>query len=179
MTGFLDDKSHLDCGPPVSSILGIFQARILEWVAISFSRGSCQPRDRTQVSCIAGRLFTVNHQGIPMTKLAFMNRKGISHILKRIKLRQDIGPNRGVVPHDCMVCTICVILCVPICTCNDCCKPGFLWQTQQVTSFSPQMTILVMFTEALFSHSPWATTIVGSPTRRIMTLDIILLYFFS
>ena len=37
---------------------GILQARILQWVAFSFSRGSSQPRDRTQVSHIAGRLFT-------------------------------------------------------------------------------------------------------------------------
>ena len=37
---------------------GILQARILEWVAFSFSRGSSQPRDQTQVSCIAGRFFS-------------------------------------------------------------------------------------------------------------------------
>ena len=37
---------------------GILQARILEWVAVAFSRGSSQPRDRTQVSCIAGGFFT-------------------------------------------------------------------------------------------------------------------------
>ena len=37
---------------------GILQARILEWVAISFSRGSFQPRDRTHVSCIVGTFFT-------------------------------------------------------------------------------------------------------------------------
>ena len=43
---------------PGSSIHGILQARILEWVAISFSKGSFQPRDRTWVSCIAGRCFT-------------------------------------------------------------------------------------------------------------------------
>ena len=42
-----------------SSIHGIFQARILEWVAISFFRGSSQPRDQTQVSCIVGRCFTI------------------------------------------------------------------------------------------------------------------------
>ena len=42
-----------------SSDHGIFQARILEWVAISFSRGSSQARDQTQVSCIAGRCFTI------------------------------------------------------------------------------------------------------------------------
>ena len=40
-------------------IRGISQAKILKWVGISFSRGSSQPRDRTQVSCIAGRLFTI------------------------------------------------------------------------------------------------------------------------
>ena len=43
-----------DCNPPGSSVHGIFQARILEWVAISFSRGSSWPRDRTWVSHIAG-----------------------------------------------------------------------------------------------------------------------------
>ena len=49
----------MDCSLPGSSIHGIFQARILEWVAISFSRGSSQPGDRTQVSHIAGRCFTI------------------------------------------------------------------------------------------------------------------------
>ena len=48
----------VDCSPPGSSVHGIFQARILEWVAISFSRESSWPRNRTQVSCIAGRFFT-------------------------------------------------------------------------------------------------------------------------
>ena len=49
----------VDCSLPGSSVHGIFQARVLEWIAISFSRGSSQPRDRTQVSCIAGRRFTI------------------------------------------------------------------------------------------------------------------------
>ena len=49
----------MDCSLPGSPVHGILQARVLEWVAISFSRGSSQPRDRTQVSCIAGRRFTV------------------------------------------------------------------------------------------------------------------------
>ena len=44
--------------PAGSSVHGILQARTLEWVAIPFSRGSSQPRDRTWVSCIAGGLFT-------------------------------------------------------------------------------------------------------------------------
>ena len=47
----------MDYNPPGSSIRGIFEARVLEWVAIFFSRGSSQPRDQTQVSGIAGRHF--------------------------------------------------------------------------------------------------------------------------
>jgi len=49
----------MDSSQPSSSVHGIFQTRILEWVAISFSRGSCRPRDRTRVSRIVGRRFTV------------------------------------------------------------------------------------------------------------------------
>ena len=45
----------MDCSPPGSSIHGILQARVLEWVAIPFSRGSFQPRDQTSVSCNEGR----------------------------------------------------------------------------------------------------------------------------
>ena len=46
------------CDPMDYTVHGILQARILEWVAFPFSRGSSQPRDQTQVSCIAGRFFT-------------------------------------------------------------------------------------------------------------------------
>ena len=49
----------MDCSPPGSSVHGISQARILEWVAISFSRGCSWPSDRTRVSSIAGRHFTI------------------------------------------------------------------------------------------------------------------------
>ena len=48
-----------DCSPPGSSVHGIFQAIVLEWIAISFSRGSSQPRDRNWVSRIVDRRFTV------------------------------------------------------------------------------------------------------------------------
>ena len=59
----------MDCSLPGSSVHGIFQARVLEWVAISFSMVSSQTRDQTQVSCIAGRcyrrqmLYSLSHQG--------------------------------------------------------------------------------------------------------------------
>ena len=49
----------MDCNLPGFSVHGIFQARVLEWVAISFSRGSSRPRDRTWLSRIVGRHFTL------------------------------------------------------------------------------------------------------------------------
>ena len=49
----------MDSSLPGSSVHGTLQARILEWVAVPFSRGSSQPKDRTQVPCIGGRFFTI------------------------------------------------------------------------------------------------------------------------
>ena len=49
----------MDCSLPGSSVHGIFQAIVLEWIAISFSSGSSRPRDGTQVSHIVDRRFTV------------------------------------------------------------------------------------------------------------------------
>ena len=65
--GQTDNVSHsamsvcdpMGCSSWGSSVHGILQARILEWVAIAFSRGSSQPRDWTQVSCITSRFFTI------------------------------------------------------------------------------------------------------------------------
>ena len=59
-----------DCGPPGSSVNGIFWARILEWVAMPFSGGSSLPGDWTQVSCTAGRFFTTE----PLWKLDLLTR---------------------------------------------------------------------------------------------------------
>ena len=58
----------MDCSPPGSSVCGILQARILEWVAMPSSRGSSQPRDGTHVSCgscIAGGFFITEPPGKP------------------------------------------------------------------------------------------------------------------
>ena len=58
-SGVSDSVTPWACNPPSSSVRGILQARILEWAAISFSSGSSQCKDRTLVSCIAGKFFTV------------------------------------------------------------------------------------------------------------------------
>ena len=64
-----DSTDPTDCSPLGSSVHGIFQERILEWVAISSSRGSSQPRDGTRINfcvyCIAGRFFTIEPLGKP------------------------------------------------------------------------------------------------------------------
>ena len=59
----------MGCCLPGSSVHGISQARILQWVAISFSGGSSQPRGQTHVSCTAGRSFTSELPGMPMSGL--------------------------------------------------------------------------------------------------------------
>ena len=53
----------LDCSPPGSSVHGILQARILEWVAMPSSKGSSQPRDRTHGPCIAAGIFATEPSG--------------------------------------------------------------------------------------------------------------------
>ena len=52
------------CDPMDYTVHGILQARILEWVAVPFSRGSPQPRDQTQVDC-RWILYQLSHQGSP------------------------------------------------------------------------------------------------------------------
>ena len=70
----------IDCSLPGSSVHGIIQARILEWVSMLFSRGSSQSRDWAQASCTAGAFFTlwvtrkqISHQGSSWTPAAIPN----------------------------------------------------------------------------------------------------------
>ena len=85
----------MDCSLPGSSIHGISQARIMQWVAISFSRGSSWPRDQTRVSCIAGRLFTV---WATREELYFANSttkpngKGCRFIILLQERSEELGP---------------------------------------------------------------------------------------
>ena len=73
----------MGCSPPGSSVHGIFQARVLEWVAIFFSRGSSQPRDRTRNSHTAGRHFNrLNHQGSPLYLSVQFSRSVVSASLR-------------------------------------------------------------------------------------------------
>ena len=59
----------MHCSLPGSSVHGILQAKILEWVAISSFKGSSWPWDQTRVSCIAGRFFTILATGEALQEL--------------------------------------------------------------------------------------------------------------
>ena len=65
----------MDCSPPGSSVHGILQARILEWVTISYSRGSSQPRDWTDISCgpCTGRWVVYHLSHVLLTKYKFLS----------------------------------------------------------------------------------------------------------
>ena len=69
----------MDCSPPGSSVHGILQARILEWVAIPSSRGSSQPRNRTGISCICRQiLYQLSYQGRPQPPAVPQSNSGLS-----------------------------------------------------------------------------------------------------
>ena len=74
----------MDYNPPGSSVRGISQARILEWVAISFSKESSWPRNQIHISCMAGRFFTTEPPGKPkiLELECFPQPKKNSHALK-------------------------------------------------------------------------------------------------
>ena len=89
-----------DCSPPGSSVHGILQARILEWVAMPFGRWSSQPRDRTWVSHTEGRFFTIwATRKVPSTRedkpifrlwiLSFWDISDIMHFLCAAKSLQS------------------------------------------------------------------------------------------
>ena len=92
----------MDCSPPGSSFHGIFQARVLEWAAISSSRGTSQPWYQTHFSCIAGRFFTTELPG-----KSFESQRGEQLIIVLIAHETNL-------PHSPSVrCLFSVLLCTP------------------------------------------------------------------
>ena len=75
---YLTLQDAVDCSLPDSSVHEISQSRILEWVAISSSRGSSQPRDQTHISCIGRQIFLpLSHQGSPIEYYSVIKKKEI------------------------------------------------------------------------------------------------------
>ena len=103
----------MDCSLPGSSVHGIFRARILEWVAISFSRRSSPPRDQTRVSRIVDRhVYRLSHQG------------SIAKELESISSITYNGEESGKeYTYTCM-CAQSLQLCLTFCNTMDCSPPG-------------------------------------------------------
>ena len=68
----------VDCSPSGSSVHGNLQARILEWIAMPSSRGSSRPRDRTRVSCTAGRFFTTASRVKPTRAVSLKTKDSVT-----------------------------------------------------------------------------------------------------
>ena len=92
----------MDCNPSGSSLHGIFQARILEWVTICYSRGSSPPRDRTCISCISciwqAVSLPLHHLGNPLNKLVMYKK-----ILTEWFLRAFISAKWSTSKADCFL----------------------------------------------------------------------------
>ena len=97
----------MDCSPPGSSVCGISQARLLEWVVISSSRRSSQPRDRTRVSCIGRQiLYLLSQLGNTKSEAALFP--------KPCKLRLDEGMTFKGAPERAHAQTTCMPAAVPM-----------------------------------------------------------------
>ena len=99
----------MDCSPPGSSVHGISQARILEWVAIFFSRGSSQPRDRTwvfNISCISR--WVLYHWATRKARCMCLEKKNVKCCLVSSTLRLRSKENRNKqtekVPKELLTC---------------------------------------------------------------------------
>ena len=107
----------MDCSPPGSSVRGISKARILEWVAISFSRGSSSPRDWTCISCLGRRIL--DHWS---TREAPLKDKGVQKenphphwqlVSQKMQFLFNILPHQDLVPfllpdaYACLSCLFC------------------------------------------------------------------------
>ena len=131
----------MECSPPGSSVHGILQAKMLEWVAILFSRGSSQPRDWTWVSCIAGRFFTI-----------WATREAQNYTPKKLKKRYIQNPRTPLPPQP------------PPCWAPS---SSFLWVLQQLLGWSswfwhPHPPLSILHTEATVSTDTKALSLVTS-----------------
>ena len=120
----------MDCSPSGSSVHGILQARVLEWVAMPSSRGSSQPRDRTWVFYIAGRFFTTELPGKPHTYILLLykidNHKDILYSAGNSTRYFIINSMRKESEKECIYMCVCVCtfflvpqLCLTICDLKD------------------------------------------------------------
>ena len=91
----------MDCSPPGFYVQGVSQARILDWVAISLSQGSSQPRNQTQVSCTVGGFFTDWATRVDLIPRSTKNNRAYFNLVR--KLRSLKLTQRIVLGGSCLV----------------------------------------------------------------------------
>ena len=108
----------VDCGLSDSSVHGVLQSGMLQWIAISFLRGSSWPRDWSQVSCIAGRFFTIWATS-EAQNLALIIKPNISHLID-YKSSLFLVASKNQNKPDCppILCTCLVLVKPPILSCS-------------------------------------------------------------
>ena len=135
----------MDSCPPGSSVHGISQARILEWLAISYLRGSFQARDQTQVSCIAGGFFTIRVTResskviILIIALLRYNSHTIQLICQKYSIQWFFFTELCIFRHCCCSVTkLCPTLCDPM-NCNTPDSPSLSPSLFKITSVESVM----------------------------------------
>ena len=145
----------------------ILQARILEWVAVPSSRGSSQPRDQTQVSCIAGRPFTAGASREACLSYLFFNfflPVKIWPFLKHLVLTATsftfflfhVGQSHGFLSSLTWVCFTCVLSCPRFSYVLMSCIFNCLLMCYHLDN-APYLKLIVLQTELIFSSPNWPT----------------------
>ena len=88
----------VDCSPPGSSVHGILQARILKWVAISFSRGSSNPGIELESPALEGRFFTAEPPGKPMSEITYLLRHNLCFLHGELSINRRWHPTPVLLP---------------------------------------------------------------------------------
>ena len=127
----------MDCSLSCSSVHGIFQARVLEWGAISFSRWSSQPRDKTHVSSTEGRFFTAETSGK-------------SSLICRLSQSPEAKIALSTFLHSCLGFSL--YLCLRVDPALSSNQPGSILSTTIVFYFSEPLLLLLLLLLSRFSR---------------------------
>ena len=148
----------MDCSPPGFSIHGIFQARILEWVVIFFSRGSFRPRDLTHVSYISwtGRRILHGLEVHEVKRCLLLGRKAVTNLDSLLKIRDVALPTK--------VCLVkAMVFLIVIYGCESCTiKKAECWRIDTFELWCWRRLLRV----------PWTTGRCNSPSLRKSVLNI-------
>ena len=169
-------RPHGLCSPLGSTAHGVLQARILEWIAVPFSRGPSWPRDRSRVSCTAGRLFTVrdykqiHNAPVRLSKVSLcLNSPSLSCLLLTVELvllppKVSSFPPWGLTPLALSVWYLCCHLAPSYCLSSSYTFPGLA--SLSLGAFSSRKP-------SFLPSSPWIPTCSHVQAKALLCLHSI------